>query len=91
MPKFHVTEVSPEDGATILACAHIMDHPEHGHFYGLPEEIMFSRPDGSKGISKWFIVCPDCHEKCDGSPLPFIAADYSWIGGEPVAVRKVTQ
>lgn len=81
--------ISLKDGEPVLACAHAKNKGSKGHFYGTGDPIECVRPDGSKVSAKWIILCSDCHERNLGDPLPFISADYLWIGDEPITVTRL--
>ncbi len=81
MSKF--AEQQPKDGDVILRCAH--RNRDRYHWFKTPE-TEFTRPDGSKGASKWICICDVCFSKVD-DPFDAVADDAIWMGDEP-AIRE---
>ena len=79
MAKF--TKQQPRDGETVMHCGHIENSPHH--FFGLPEEIGFTRPDKSIGKSRWIVLCQPCFNLHAEHLETCIRGDAQWIGNEP--------
>lgn len=81
------TKDQPVDGETILSCGHEQYGPYH--FWKVPHEFYFRRPDGSVGTACWIMACNDCKEKCCGNASKIeIKEDFIWKGKEPAIWRN---
>jgi hypothetical protein len=88
------TEQQPKDGETVLHCGHKDKEFNPHHFFGfgseLPE-VEFSRPDGTRGKSRWMCLCQACFNLYSENPEACIRADATWLGDEPAIEKPITQ
>lgn len=72
----------PKDGDTVMHCG----HPEHGrmHWFQYETPVRFSRPDGTRGESMWFVACQACLLRHGDRAPDFVRGDDRWRGAAPV-------
>jgi hypothetical protein len=82
-PDKPFTSLQPREGDVVLHCEHF---PFAGsvHFYKSAPgvDLHFERPDGTTGVARWLVCCPDCHKR-HGPRFP-VTGDAIWRGNEPV-------
>jgi hypothetical protein len=82
MRKF--AQMQPKDGETVLHCGHI--EGTH-HFFLLSHEMVFSRPDQTRGSSRWLVLCVACMARHGDNPGAAIRADSVWQGDRPAIME----
>jgi hypothetical protein len=79
--KKEYTKEQPIDGETILMCGHTT---KTMHWWKMPHESYFRRPDGTTGTACWIVACDDCQKACGGNGLKIkVTKDGVWNGNEP--------
>lgn len=83
----------PDDGETILLCAHMRPVPQSVHFFYFPEAMAFLPPGGEWESTSWFLVCSACHKAillADDPTFGFelIGGYDTWVGDKPLEMRK---
>jgi len=91
MSKF--TKSQPSDGDTILHCGHLENKPHHVYAMSDPSKSIvgcqFTRPDGTKGVAKWMVLCSQCFDVYFAAPEKAMRADATWIGDEPAIEKNI--
>lgn len=80
-------EDQPHNGEVILLCPHT-GIQKRFHWFRTTEMSEFTRPDGSKGNTRWMAICEDCFGKFE-TPMEAITQDQVWQGDKPIIKENV--
>lgn len=84
------TKPQPKSGDVLLGCVH-RPNIYAAHIFQTPG-ISFKRPDGSKGIATWIVLCDKCFQeyvvKGDGPTHVPLACDFTWRDRDDPIVYK---
>lgn len=79
---------SPKTGDVLLGCKHEPD-PYADYIFQVPRGLPFTRPDGSKSVATWIVLCDACFTrhgvKASNAPL---ACDFTWKESDRPIVYK---
>ena len=80
---------SPKTGDILLGCKH-KPNPYASHIFQVPSGLPFTRPDGSKSVATWIVICDACFAKYGAKPSHApLACDFTWKESDrPLVYRK---
>lgn len=84
-----MTQPTPKPGDVLLGCKH-KPNPYASHIFQVPDGLSFTRPDGSKGVAAWIVICDACFTIYGTNAMDApLSCDLTWREGrKPLVYRK---